>query len=101
MPGNVELLTALGSAELNTGDFNRAGVAFGRACDLAPGSADLRYNLATALFDRAQWESDRPAARDSTANDVRRLLALPTDTNVEMNNLRIAARQLMAGQGRR
>lgn len=96
MPRNVELLTALGSAELNTGDYTRAVVAFDRALVLAPGSADLRYDLATALFDRAEGEVGRPAARDSATADVRRVLGLPADTSSEMLALQLAARQLLA-----
>lgn len=100
-PRNVVLLTALGSAEVNTGDFSRAIVAFDRALTLSPENADLRYNLATALFDRAQSEAGRPTAADSVKADVRRILALPADTSLEMNALRLAARDLEKGPGPR
>lgn len=95
LPGNLELLTALGSAELNTGDISGAVTAFGRVYDQDPQSPDVRFNLATALLDRAQGESGRAGAQDSLLADVQRILALPADTSAEMKSLRTAARGLL------
>lgn len=95
MPKNVELLTALGSAELNTGNLDHAIVEFDAALALSPGSADSRYNLATALLDRAQSESGRRGAEDSMKADVRRILSLPAATSEEMKSLQTTARALL------
>lgn len=68
---------------------------FDAALALSPGSADSRYNLATALLDRAQSESGRRGAEDSMKADVRRILSLPAATSEEMKSLQTTARALL------
>jgi membrane associated rhomboid family serine protease len=82
-----DLLTVMGSIDLNLSRLDDAVREFDQARQLEPGNSDARYNLATALMDRAAREAgDR--VRDSALADYARVLDLTDDPQ-----LRRTARQ--------